>query len=418
MTDKTQQKAKQGKKQKPKARYGDYIDLALHELGEIRRDVFSGDLHCKIDGKWVPVLGENCLGHLKSMCRDNEFYQVGAVEDHLLRFTRSEVPKPLFDVPDWDGGERLDEIGKSLRVENVSQAHATELLKDWGARMFRRLYDPVIQNRILVLKGPQGCGKDYLVSQMLGYLGDFISPWVTFSQEKDTFDLISSSLVMHISEYDRIYKADVAALKNYITLNRVRYRGSYARKAENKSVRTSFIATCNVDQILRDWTGNRRYIIFDLSGIDWTYPLGDSAQILAEWRKLSSDGYRASPEAEAAMKDYILGQTPGDPEAELLEDYEGLFARRHYGEARVKASEMTDTLKELSQLHKITVHQIRCALRRKDYGGRTRVGTEYGGKPGAWRANEWVNGEAREGVENEPEIDDQTALFDLDEEVF
>lgn len=312
-------------KQKKRATYNDYIELIANQLGDLRRDLFTGDLHYfdRRRKKWFPVLAEISEGYLKSLCRDTEgYFSAAALPDHILRYTHELPAKLLIDVPAWDGGERLNEIGRCVRCRNLSQEHVTEFLKHWGASMWRRCYDPDVEgNRFLIFRGPQGIGKDWLIKQMLGGLGSYLCPMAIFNQEKDTMDQLASSLVQHLEEYDRIHRTDVAALKNFITMTRARYRGAYARKAEYKTVRCSFIGSSNEDNLLRDATGNRRYIIFDVESIDWNYPQGDSLQILAEFKALSTKGFKASEGAEAAMAEYLKAKTPISAERHFIDDY-------------------------------------------------------------------------------------------------
>lgn len=375
------------RKKKPKAAYADYIQLFTQVLGELKRDVFTGDLHFYSDRhrRWLPVFDETALGRIRSFAREKDFYNVSAVDDYIQRHTFESSPQLLIDLHEWDGQDRIAEVAACLKCNNLDTSEVYELLCDWGAKMFRRLYDPIIQNRILVIKGRQGLGKDFLVKQMLGGLGQYLVPFVIHQQERDTFQQLISGLVMVISEYDRTNRTEVSALKNMITADRASFRGAYERKPKIHMVRSSFIATCNVDGILRDWTGNRRYIIFDVADIERRYPLGDTMQVLAQWRKLSSDGYRASEETESKLAGYIDRQTPADPEKELIEDYQILFrkARDQFGpcEGRMLSSELGDVWKELGRLHDLRPNTIKAILKRNGFGKHTNDGTKYWGEP-------------------------------------
>ena len=160
------------------------------------------------------------------------------------------------------------------------------------------------QNAMLVLDGPQGIGKSALV-KWLGsvlpgvYCEESISP-----QEKDCLLRLTSTLVWEAGELDgTTRKHDVAALKHFLTRSTVIARRSYGRHDITKPVLTSFIGTVNTNGngFLPDPTGNRRYLVLSLTGIDWSYPKClDPRQVWAEAVARYQMGERGVLSAEEA----------------------------------------------------------------------------------------------------------------------
>lgn len=374
--------------QKNKKNYADYVDFIKEHLNKIERDVFTGDLSYYNSGRkrWIPVLSDDSLGMLRSKARDSGGdYNPAAMEDHIYRLTYDSRPRLLIDVPQWDGEDRLKLIAGCLNAKNMSQEEIEYFIKDWGVKMFARMYDPIEQNRILILKGAQGLGKDHLIKQMLGALGQYFVPFTIQQQEKDTFELVSSGMCMHISEFDRTSRTEVATLKNIITTDRVKFRGAYERKSDFRILRASFIATCNVDEILRDPTGARRYVIIDLAdsehgGILWNYPQGHSAQILAQWKALAYDKesvWQRNAEFEGRLVEYLESQTPVNPEQEVCSDYERLCVENLFQDGKRKSSELNDVWTKLAKLHGYSVNYVRTIIKRNGYGVREMDGIYY-----------------------------------------
>lgn len=372
-----------GKRKPIPANYEQYIEIITKAVGDIRRDIFTGDFFCfdKIKNRWVPILGTETFGELRSIFRDKgEEYTVAAIEDHLLRLQKHTKPKLLIDVPEWDGEDRLEVISRCLHCKNLTAHQVDEILKDWGAKMWRRLYDPIMQNRIIILLSQEGAGKDHLIEQMLGGLGQYLVPFTVQQQEKDTFDLVCSGLVMNISEYDRTNNyQNTGTLKSIITGKRMKFRGAYERKSEFRTDRASFIASCNPNAmgILRESGKNRRYVILDVEKLDWDYPQGDSLQILAQWRYLSSKGFTTSQETEEAIRRYIESQTPVDEEQEIIDHYKSLFPITTDENGTVLSSQMAEVWKELAKTSGLKIPMIRNMLKRRGYGKHYRDGTRY-----------------------------------------
>lgn len=381
--------SKARKAKKETAIYADYLDLFKQVLGEVKRDIFSGHLvyWCKQRRLWMPVLGKLSMGMVSSVARDSDgFFSASAVEDHVYRCTNDTKAGFLSNIPAWDGEDRIKVIGQCVKCKNFTETQVEELIKDWGAKMYRRLHDPINQNRILVIKGDQGLGKDYLVKQMLGALGQYIVPFTICQQEKDTFDQLTSGLVMTIGEFDRTNRTEVAALKYMITAERVYYRGAYDKVPTWKTIRNSFIATCNIDNILRDETGNRRYIILDVESIDWRYPVGESEQILAQWKHLAHSGADIlSKETKERLDGYIKDHTPPGVDRSIIDDFRSMFTTTKAnkgmedGKEYVLSSEFLKEFGELSRNHQRNITHIRALLKQKGYHSKGRDGQRYFG---------------------------------------
>lgn len=377
-----------GKKSKLNQIYAtveDHTKLIEEVLGEVKRDVFSGDL-CYYDQmakRWISVLDDTALGTVKTIAvqkaEENISYKSGILENVVHYMTKDRKKELLVTIPPYDGEDRIGAIAQAMKPKNVSKQTAEEIVKQWCGRVMTRIYEPQIQNHILVLSGGQGIGKDHLCKTLCGGLGQFFVPFLIQQQERDTYQQLISGLVCWISEYDRTNKTEVATLKNMITADRAYFRSAYGRKPNYYTVRASFISTTNVDGILRDWTGNRRYHIIELESIDWNYPQGKEheMQILAQMKRLSKDGYTASDGALAEMSEYIEGQTPENPENVLLEDYKAIYNDKYPFDDGLKGNDLEDLWIKMNRIHGLNINYMRGVIKRKGYAKRMTDGIKY-----------------------------------------
>lgn len=321
-----------------------YLQLFPQFLGEIRRDIFSGDsLYWDASEKvYSPVLNEMKLlksRFLKYGEEHNIRFFMSAVDYHFEEFHNGLEPRLVVDVPEWDGRDYLKELCDRVTLAEVvipevgaiDNLVLEEFIKEWHAKMWEKLSNPHVQNRIIVLKGDQGIGKDYWQLEQLGGLGQFVVPMTVEDSNKDTKAQLHQGLAVTISEFDRTVKQHTSTMKELLTAATTMIRLPYDARAKPRFVRCSFMASCNVDEVLRDYTGNRRYVLFALSDIDRTkqFTEREKLQVLAQGKALAKMKYRASEQSERVMAAYIRQETPKSPTQALLEEWDDA-AHLHY----------------------------------------------------------------------------------------
>jgi predicted P-loop ATPase len=79
-------------------------------------------------------------------------------------------------------------------------------------------------------------------------------------------------------------RADVSALKHFVTRRIVDVRVPYGRYPISKPAAASFIGTINPDGVgfLSDPSGNRRFAVVEIDSIDWSYTAIDRDQLWAQ----------------------------------------------------------------------------------------------------------------------------------------
>lgn len=233
------------------------------------------------------------------------------------------------------------------------------------------------QNMMLVLSGEQGIGK----SQLARWLGSgvpeaFYEGPIT-PGDKDCLILQSSKWLWEVSELDATTRrADVSALKDFITRETVTARLPYGRRPIVKPALASCIGTVNdATGFLSDPTGNRRFMVLTLTGIDFSYgdiPIDQLwAQAVALHRKgwngrLSADEQRAQAAANLAheiddpiqgwlLKHFKIGGASCMTSSEIIDHLTARGVRLH-GSERTQAINIGVALKRLGVARSPRVH--------------------------------------------------------------
>jgi hypothetical protein len=355
---------------KPKKRRAsfeeDYVPFFDNHLPEASRDILSGRLMFKHEGEWIS--GLNRINILKSHALDTDHIRKTHVEDHLYRYAEKKPKKLLIDLPQWDGIDRIQQIAKAVKLKNISQQGFEELMKEWGAGIFKRLNNPKFQNHLIVLKGPQGAGKDHLVDALVGGLEQYFTDVAITDNERDNYTLLASHLVGRINEFDRTSKVAAATIKALVTGHKASFIPKYEVDPTPYTLRCSLIATCNVNEVLRDHTGNRRFRIFEIINIEkGNYPDQESPQILAQFKHLAEMNYEASADSVQAMNSYIEGQTPDDPSEMILEVWdsriEELELKGIPAGGRLRTSHVQYVIDDISRMFRIGIKPLQTLLK-------------------------------------------------------
>ena len=264
----------------------EYVE-ALEDLGYTFRLNEAGDT-IEVNGE---RLDDFVLSIIRSKMRGEGFSDMAAVEDIIRGEAYAHRYHPIKTY--------LTNVGMTYNGQgNIALLadHCEDITKPhplFGVWLRRWLIGAVAkamdggrtQNAMLVLDGPQGIGKSYLArwlcSPMAGYfLDDAINP-----SDKDSIIRLAMYWIWEVGELgSTIRKADVEALKAFITRQVVTVRKPYGRIDMVKPALASLIGTVNNSAgILVDTTGNRRFLVATVKSIDWAYTRNlDPNQIWAE----------------------------------------------------------------------------------------------------------------------------------------
>ena len=196
----------------------------------------------------------------------------------------------LDGLPPWDG--ETDYIGRLAAMVHVKESpHSplqqdksrerndlsetpvrfADILKRWMVSMIAAALDETVVNQvILTLIGRQG---SYKTSFMQHILPPVLSEYYTTKSNssrmtKDDLFTMTENLVINLEEIDTMPPSELNQLKAMVTQRYVDERRAYGRNKVHLPHVASFVATGNNLQFLTDDTGNRRWLPFEVEGID------------------------------------------------------------------------------------------------------------------------------------------------------
>ncbi len=138
------------------------------------------------------------------------------------------------------------------------------MVEQWHNRTGRQYGNSVAP--LLISK--QGYNKSTFCRRLIppqlqwGYTDNLI-----LSEKRQVLQAMSQCLLINLDEFNQISaKVQQGFLKNLIQLPNVKYKPPYGGHVQEFPRTASFIATSNMDDILTDPSGNRRFIGIELTG--------------------------------------------------------------------------------------------------------------------------------------------------------
>ena len=205
----------------------------------------------------------------------------------------------------WDGVPRIRKLAGYF-----SAAYAPiwpSLLRKWLIGAVDRVFTGA-QNPMLVLDGPQGCGKS-LFARWLCPLEDYFRESPIDPDSRDDKIAAAETWIWEVGELgSTTRRQDRDALKGFLSTKVFTARAPYGHNNLQYDVMSSFIGTINDEAgFLNDPTGARRFWIMTIDGINWDYekdldPADIWAEAYAAWRAGES---RELDETETETMDSI-----------------------------------------------------------------------------------------------------------------
>ena len=213
------------------------------------------------------------------------------VMDHLQFLAREHHPvRDWIGSAPWDGEDRRRQMHDTLLLQQGSDVDLCRSLLDrWMTACVAAILPttpgarPFTPQGALVFQGGQGIGKTEWFKALAPPGEDWISVGRTLDpHSRDSVQQATSYWIVELGELDATYRrADVAALKAWITQPVDVYRAAYARREERIPRRTMMGASVNARYYLIDDTGNRRWWTIPVAALDWRHTV-DMQQLWAQ----------------------------------------------------------------------------------------------------------------------------------------
>jgi putative DNA primase/helicase len=230
----------------------------------------------------------------------------------------------------WDGVQRADEILIKY-FGAIDTLYTREAMRKMLVGSVARVYKPGCKfDLVLTLVSQlQGTGK----SSFFKALGrEWFSDTFMSVQGKEALEQIQGAWVIEMAELSGIRKADVEAVKHFISKQEDMFRRAYGRVTETYKRQCVFVATTNQSGFLKDSSGNRRFLPVDIHAVklsdnpDLKSLLEDKNEIGQIWAEAVHLFKKGEPlylskeadfEAEAEQKKH----SETDEREGLVEDY-------------------------------------------------------------------------------------------------
>lgn len=208
---------------------------------------------------------------IKRYIESKDIPQYDPIEDYLLH------------LPAWDGRDRLADFARRVPTsDGLWQRFFPLWMRSMVAHWLGK--DREHGNALVpMLIGPQGCGKSTFCGIVLPEeLRVYYNDRVSFNNEFDLLNQMSSFALINIDEFDSIGASRQPLLKYLLSTPDVKLRVPYGKAVSQRRRYASFIATTNQQMPLTDLSGARRFLCVNVEGRIDTDSRVDYAQLYAQ----------------------------------------------------------------------------------------------------------------------------------------
>lgn len=251
------------------------------------------------------------------------------VRDALNSEVQANAFHPIRDflnAQQWDEVQRID----TLLIDYLGaedNVYNRAVIRKTLVAAVKRVFNPGCKfDNVLVLIGKQGIGKSTLIKK-LGR--EWFSDSFAGVQGKESLEQLQGVWTMEISELAGLRKAELEAIKNYMSKGSDRYRVAYGKRTEDFPRQCIFIGTTNTKEFLSDPSGNRRFWPVDTWETRPTKNVFNDldeyevSQIWAEAVKFyrSGEALHLSEEVEAMANERQAEHREVDDRAGIIQNY-------------------------------------------------------------------------------------------------
>jgi len=235
------------------------LDFALNEVTrsvEVNGKQMDGFLESKIicDMREKGARTESYILHeIKYAALDNRYHPI----------------KKYLNSLSYDGKDYIGELCSFFDADQFFQTWLNRWLIAAVGRVVKGAQCPV-----LVLDGPQNIGKSLFTRWLCSpkMIKAYFTEGPITPDNRDCRLRATQNWIWEASEFgSTVRRADVEALKAFITLGEVTERALYGRQDEKRPMLACFIGTINNGHagFLADPSGNRRFLVTHVNEIDW-----------------------------------------------------------------------------------------------------------------------------------------------------
>lgn len=238
----------------------------------VRYNVIKKDLEILVPGLQTTVdnAKEVAAGELMD-CLHRVGMGTGSFETNLCQIAEANQYNPVatwIGSRPWDGVSRLQQFFDTVQEVEPKRMADGRVLKEvlmrkWMISAVAAAYEPdgVVARGVLTFVSRQNLGKTRWAKQLAPAELQLVADGIVLNPaDKDSIKQVISKWIVELGEVDATFrKADIAALKAFISRSHDEIRRPYARTESRYARRTVLFASVNDERYLRDPSGNTRW---------------------------------------------------------------------------------------------------------------------------------------------------------------
>lgn len=171
----------------------------------------------------------------------------------------------------WDGKDYVSELVKYVTTPN--EKDFAYHLKKWLARSVKCMLVDGYFNKQAFIITDKGNGQNIGKSHFTKWICPPSLPLNRSFEDskKDNLIKLATNAFIILDELDGISRKDLNSLKALFSMDEIRVRLPYARREETVQRTANFIGSTNEENFLNDPTGSVRWLVFDVTAINWDY---------------------------------------------------------------------------------------------------------------------------------------------------
>lgn len=247
------------------------------------------------------------------------------------------------NLPEWDGTtDHIQQLADTVQTDNNEKW--SKWFKKWIVAVVAcAIDDEKINHTAIVFAGKQGIGKTTWMHKLVpNQLNKYFYSGIPNPNNKDTKIRMAECLLINLDEMDNLTPSNTDKLKEIITSPEIKVRRAYGHFDQIMPRRASFMGSVNNKQFLHDTTGNRRFLCFDVSQINFLHGINMDL-VYAQAKHLLDNGFP-----------YFFTTEEGEEVSEHNEQFQAISPVE---EMILKYFETVDVEKELPPL-KLTATEI------------------------------------------------------------
>jgi predicted P-loop ATPase len=345
----------------------DDIEVFLKSKYEFKKNTVTGKVEYRlaVATHSFKELDDYTLNSIKRELKINGHKASKAELSGLLNSTftpRVDVIQAYFEalsVPN-QGIDYIDLLAKT--VTTTEQELWRLCFKKWIVASVACAVNPdIVNHQVLVLVGSQGVGKTTWLNKLLPpALKNYMYSGHINPNNKDTLTTLTENLFINLDELGSFRRHDIDSLKELITKPTIQVRRAYATYAENYIRRASFMGSVNHFNFLSDDTGNRRFLPFTATAINYEHNINlDHVYSQAYSLYVSKFKFHFDKQEVATLHEYLQQYIDTSIEQQLVEKWL-LKANKEDAEYLATTTEIAQYLKEKDglQVNNASVQKI------------------------------------------------------------